>query len=81
MDKKGCTAAGEMSKGGKRCKTALQTTMKRGGEEVLQVPKQSPLKEIMVRQAVPPHAMKDHGGADTHLQPMGDPVPHQVEMP
>lgn len=55
--------------------------MKGEVEEVLQVPKQSPLKETMVRHAIPPHAMKDDGGADIHLQSMGDPMPQQVEMP
>lgn len=48
---------------------------------MLQAPKQSPLKEIMVRYTVLPQAMKDHNGADIHLQPMGDLMPQQVERP
>ncbi|GAB0185546.1 structural maintenance of chromosomes protein 6 [Grus japonensis] len=35
----------------------------------------------MVRQAVPLQPMEVNGGADTHLQPVEDPMPEQVEAP
>ena len=38
-----------------------------------------PLVKTMVRQAVPLQPMEVHGGADTHLQPMEDPTPEQVD--
>jgi len=40
-----------------------------------------PLQQTMMRQAVPLQPMEAHGGADTHLQPMEDPTPKQVDAP
>ncbi|GAB0187950.1 epimerase family protein SDR39U1 [Grus japonensis] len=42
-----------------------------------------PMVKTMVRQAAPLQPMEVHGGteADTHLQPMEDPTPEQVEAP
>ena len=37
-----------------------------------------PVVKTMVKQAVPLQPMKVDGGADTHLQPMEDPKPEQV---
>ena len=63
--------------------TALQTprSVKKEGEEMLQVPEQIPLQPMgktTVRQAVPLQPREVHGGADIHLQPMEDPTPEQV---
>ena len=38
-----------------------------------------PVVKTMVRQAVPLQPVEVHGGADTHLQPMEDPMPEQVD--
>ncbi|GAB0179334.1 acid sphingomyelinase-like phosphodiesterase 3b [Grus japonensis] len=40
-----------------------------------------PVEKTMVRQAVPRQPMEVHGGADSHLQPMEDPMPEQVDAP
>ena len=40
------------------------------------IPRQ-PVVQPMVRQLCPA-LMEVHGGADTHLQPVGDPTPEQV---
>ncbi|GAB0209021.1 epimerase family protein SDR39U1 [Grus japonensis] len=44
-----------------------------------EIPLQSVVK-TMVRQAVPLQSMEVNGGADIHLQPVGDPMPEQVDM-
>jgi len=38
-----------------------------------------PMEKTMVRQVVPLQPMEAHGGADTHLQPMEDHTPEQVD--
>ncbi|GAB0179406.1 hypothetical protein GRJ2_000405900 [Grus japonensis] len=40
-----------------------------------------PVDKTMVRQAVPLQTMEVNGGADIHLQPVGDPMPEQVDAP
>jgi len=47
-----------------------------GAEVLLQ-----PLEKIMVRQAVPLQPMEVHSGPHSHLQPMEDPTPEQVDAP
>ena len=65
--------------------TTMQTprSVKKEGEEVLQVPEQrfplQPMVKTMVRQAVPLQPMEVNGGADIHLQPVEDPMPEQVD--
>jgi len=39
------------------------------------------MMKIMVSQAVPLQPMEVHGGADTHLQPMEDPMLEQADVP
>ena len=63
--------------------TTLQTlrSVKKEGEEVLQVPEQElPCSLCMVEQVVPLRPMEVHGGADIHLQPVEDPTLEQVDM-
>jgi len=43
-----------------------------------EIPLQS-LEKTMVRQAVPLQPKEVHNGADTHLQPVKDPMPEQVD--
>jgi len=38
-----------------------------------------PMEKTMVRQAVPLQPVEVHSGVDTHLQPMEDPMPEQVD--
>ncbi|KAK4832850.1 hypothetical protein QYF61_025870 [Mycteria americana] len=57
-------------------------SVRKEGEEMLQVPEQIPLQPLvktMVRQAVPLQPMDVHSGADIHLQPVEDPTPEQVD--
>ena len=51
-----------------------------GGGAGAEIPLQ-PMVKTMVRQAVPLQPMDVHGGADTHLQPLEDPMPEQVGAP
>ena len=40
-----------------------------------------PVVKTLVRQAVPLQPTEVNGGADTHLQPVEDPMPEQVGVP
>jgi len=44
------------------------------------IPLQPVEEKTVVRQAVPLQPMEVHGGADTHLQPMEDHTPEQVDV-
>ena len=60
----------------------MPRSVKKEGEEVLQVPEQIPLQPVvktLVRQAVPLQPMEVHSGADIHLQPVEDPTTEQVD--
>ena len=62
--------------------TTLQTprSVKKEGEEMLQVPEQIPLQPVgktMVRQAVHLQPREVHSEADLHLQPGEDTTPEQ----